>query len=76
MKKGVESCQEVTEQVLAAKDPVRDEARARAKVEAEWADHLPQDRAEIVFVRSVEQQRLMLSDSRVMQQAVLNVVRK
>jgi hypothetical protein len=71
LKKGVESCQEVTEQVLAAKGPVWDEARA--KVEAKWAGRLPQDRAEIVFVRTVEQRLLMLSDSPVMRQAVLSV---
>ena len=54
----------MTEQVLAAKGPVWDAARAKAK----WAGRSLQDRAEIVFVRSVEQRLLMLSDSRVTQE--------
>jgi len=41
-------------------------AEARAKVEAEWADRLQQGRAETVSVRNVEQQLLILQDSRVM----------
>ena len=49
---------------------------AKAGVEAEWADHLQQDRAEIVSVQTAEQRLLMLSDSLVTQKAVLNVVRK
>ncbi len=44
----------MTEQALAAKGPVRDAVKARVKVEAKWADHLQLDRAEIVFVRTVE----------------------
>jgi len=58
----------VTEQVLAAKGPGRDEVRAKAK----WAGRLLQDRAEIVFVRSVEQRLLMLSGSRVTQEVAPN----
>ncbi len=49
---------------------------ARARVEAGWAGHLQQDRAEIVSVRTVEQRLLMLPDSLVTQKAVLNVVQK
>ena len=48
----------------------------RARVEAEWADHLQQGRAEIVSVRTAEQRLLMLLDSLVMQKVVLSVVRK
>jgi len=68
LQKGWILCQEVTVQVLAAKGPVRDVvwAEARAKVEAEWAGRLQQDRAEIASVRNAEQQLLMLSDSLVM----------
>ena len=57
-----------------AHDAVWDEAKAKA--EAEWAALLQQDRAEIASVQAVEQQSLMLWDSLVMQQAVLNVVQK
>jgi hypothetical protein len=46
------------------------------KVEAEWAGLLQQGREEIVSVQNAEQRLLMLQDSRVMQKAVLNVVRK
>ena len=49
---------------------------ARAGVEAGWADHLRQGRAEIVSVRTAEQQFLMLPDSPVTQEAALNVVQK
>jgi hypothetical protein len=49
---------------------------AKARVEAEWADHLQQGRAEVVFVRAVEQRSLILLDSLVMQKVVQNVVRK
>jgi len=53
------------EQVLAVKELVQDVVldEAKAKVGAEWADHLQQDRAEIVFARTVEQRLLMLPDS-------------
>ena len=40
---------------------------AKAKVEAEWADHLPQGRAEVVSVQTAEQRLLMPPDSLVMQ---------
>jgi hypothetical protein len=49
---------------------------AKAKVKAEWADHLPQGRAEVASVRTVEQRLRMLPDSLVMRKAVRNVVRK
>ena len=48
----------------------------RAKVEAEWADHLPQGRAEVASARTAEQQSLMLRASLVIQKVVQNVVRK
>jgi len=68
----------VTVQGLAVRVPVVDGvwAEARAKVEAEWADHFPQGRAEVVSVRTVEQRSPMLQDSLVMRKAVLNVARK
>ena len=50
--------------------------KAKSKVEAGWAGHLRQGRAEIVSVRTAEQQLLMLPDSLVMQKAVLNVEQK
>ena len=49
---------------------------ARARAEAGWADHSPQDRAVVVSVLTAEQQSLILQGSLVMQKAVLNVVRK
>jgi len=49
---------------------------ARARVEAEWADHLQQGRAEIVYALTVDQRSLMLPDSLVMRKAVQNVVQK
>ena len=78
MQKGWILCQEVTVQVLVVKDPAQAGvwAKARARVEAEWVDHLRQGRAEIVSVRTVEQRLLMLQDSLVMQKAVLSVERK
>jgi len=65
-------------QGLLVKDRVQDVVwdEARARVEAEWAGHLQQGRAEIVSVQTAEQLPLMLPDSLVMQEAVLNVVRK
>ena len=71
-------CREVTVQVLPVKGPAQDEAwvEAKAKVKAEWVDRLPQGRAEVVSVRTVEQQLLMLQGSLVMRKAALNVVRK
>lgn len=66
----------MTEQVLAAKGPVRDEARAKAKVEAEWVGRLRQDQAEIVFVQSVGIKNCILLDKHVIRKAALNVVHK
>ena len=56
------------EQVLLVRDPAQDVIwdEARARVEAEWADHLQQGRAEIVSVQNVEQRLLILPDSLVM----------
>ena len=47
-----------------------------AEGEAEWEDHLPQGRAEVVSVPVAVIRPLMLQGSRVMQKAALNVVRK
>ncbi len=63
-------------QGLAARVPAQAAVWVEAKVEAGWADHLPQDRAEVVSVQTVEQRLLILLDSLVMQQAVQNVVRE
>ena len=65
-------------QGLPAKVPAQAGAWVEVKdqVEAGWADHLPQGRAEAVSVRTVEQRLLMLQDSLVMQKAVRSVVRK
>jgi len=78
LKKGDVLCQEATVQVLAAKGPGQDVVwvEARARVEAGWADHSRQGRAEIVSVRAAEQQFLMLSDSPVTQEAAPNVGHK
>ncbi len=48
----------------------------RAKVKAEWAARLQQDRTEIVCVRNAEQLSLMLPDSHVIQETVLNAALK
>lgn len=48
----------------------------RARVEAGWAGHLRQGRAEIVSVRTAEQRFLMLPDSPVIQEAAPNVVQQ
>ena len=48
----------------------------KVKVEAGWAGHLQQGRAVIVSVQAAGKELLMLQDSLVMQEAVLNVVRK
>jgi len=71
-------CQEATVQVLPAKDLGQDVVwvEARARVEAGWVDHLRQGRAEIVSVRTAEQQFLMLPDSPVTQEAAPNVVQE
>jgi hypothetical protein len=78
LQKGWILCQEVTVQGLLVKGLAQDVvwAEAKARVEAEWVDRLPQGRAEAVYVRNAEQRLLMLPDSLVMQKAVLNVVRK
>jgi len=78
LQKGWISCQEEMVQGLQARVPAQAGVwgKARAKVEAGWADHLQQGRAEIVYVRTAEQRPLMLPDSLVMQRAVRNVVRK
>lgn len=55
---------------VVAPDAVRD------KVEAGWVVPLQQGRAEIVSVQAAEQRSLMLQDSRVIKEAVLNVVQK
>ena len=49
---------------------------AKAKVEAGWADRLPQGRVEVVFARTAEQRLPMLQDSRAMRRAVLSVEQK
>ena len=49
---------------------------AKAKVEAEWAVHLPLDRVEIVYAQVAAIQSLMLQGNLVMQKVVQNVVRK
>ncbi len=76
MQKGWLLCQEVTVQGLPAGVAEQAEAEARVKAGAGWVDHLKQGRAEIVSVQTAEQQSLMLSDSPVMQEVVLSVVRK
>jgi hypothetical protein len=65
----------VTVQVLVAKGPAQDVVwdEAKVRVKAEWVDRLPQGRAEVVSVRTVEQQLLMLQGSLVMRKAVLSV---
>jgi len=50
---------------------VWDEARAR--VEAEWADHLQRGRVEVVFAQAAERKSLILPDSLAMQKAVPSV---
>jgi hypothetical protein len=71
-------CQEAMEQVLPAKDPAQDVVwgEGRAKVEAGWADHSQQGRAEIVSAQTAEVKSLMLPDSRVIKEAVQSVVQK
>jgi len=68
----------VTVQGLAAKVPVQAGVwvEVKSRVEAEWVDHLQQDRAEVVYARTAEQRLLMLPGSLVMQKIVLSVVRK
>ena len=39
----------------AAQAVVWDEAKAKVKVEAEWVDRSPQDRAEVVYARTAQQ---------------------
>ena len=47
----------------------------RARVKAEWAARLRQDRAEIACVRNAEQLSLMLPVNHVTQEVVANAVR-
>jgi hypothetical protein len=61
-------------QGLPARVPAQ--AKAKAKVEAEWADHSPQARVVIVSVQTAATRLLMLPGSLVMQKAVRNVVQK
>jgi hypothetical protein len=65
----------VTVQVLLVEDPAQDVVwdEARAKVEAGWADHLQQDRAEIVSVQTAEQRLLMSLDNLAVRRVVLSV---
>jgi len=55
---------------VAVWDAVRD------KVEAEWAVHLLQDRAEIVYVQAVALQPLMLPNNLAIKEVVQNVEQK
>jgi hypothetical protein len=48
----------------------------RDKVEAEWAVHLLQDRAEIVYAQAVALQPLMLPDNLAIKEVVQNVEQK
>jgi len=65
-------------QGLQAKDAAQAAAwgEGKARVEAEWVDHSPQDRAEVVYARTVQQSSLMLPGSLAIQEVVQNVVRK
>jgi len=78
LQKGWILCQEVTVQGLRARVPVQAGVwvEAKDKVEAGWADLMPQGRAVIAYVRAVAQQPLMLRNNLVMQKVVLNVVRE
>jgi hypothetical protein len=55
LQKGWIRCQEVTVQVLLVKDLEQDAVwgEAKAKGEAEWEDHMPPARAEVVYARTV-----------------------
>jgi len=68
----------VTVQGLVAKVPAQAGVwvEVKSRVEAEWVDHLQQDRAEVVYARTAEQRLLMLPGSLVMQKIALSVVRK
>ena len=61
-----------------AKDQAQDVVwvEARARVEAEWVDHLQQGQVEIVSAQAAELKSLMLPDSLVMQRVVLSVEQK
>ena len=56
-------------QGLAARVPVQAGVwvELKARVEAEWADHLRQGRVEVVYARTAEQRLLILPGSHVMQ---------
>ena len=68
----------MTVQGLLARVPAQDVVwdEARAKVEAGWADHLQQGRAEIVSVQTAQQRLLMLPDSLVIKEVAQNVDRR
>jgi len=57
LQKGWILCPEEMVQGLQAKAAVQDAAQGegKAKVEAEWVDRSPQDRAEIVYARTAQQ---------------------
>jgi len=80
LQKGWLLCQEemVQDRLAGVPEQAGAEARVKAKVkvEAGWAGHSPQGRAEIAYVQTAEQQSLILPDSPVMQEAVLSVVQK
>jgi hypothetical protein len=65
-------------QVLLVKNAAQAAAwgEGKARVEAEWEDRSPQDRAEVVYARTAQQSSLMLPGSLVIQEVVQNVVRK
>jgi len=66
------------EQVLAVKELVQDVAldEAKAKVGAEWADHLLQGRAVTVCVPNVERRSLTPPGSLAISKYVLSVVQE
>ena len=49
---------------------------AKARVEAEWVAHSPQDLVETVYVQAAAIKSRILSDNRVIKTTVQNVVRK
>jgi len=49
---------------------------AKVEVEAEWADHLQQGRAEVASVRTVEQRSLILPGRLAIKKAARSVGRK
>ena len=71
-------CPEVTVQGLLVRDPAQAvvwvEAKVKAKVEAEWVDHLPQGQADNVSVHSAAKQCRTQSANPVTRRSVLSVV--